>query len=120
MGVSIAAHFEKKFRGSDADFPEGKCLVYCLDRLDDICGQHGLATLSSFAPDDGEESWFDSADGLETVSELLKILRLDKAWFKGLVATKKDAKIAVECLEVLERSLRSAAKKKIRFYLFYF
>src|SRR5262249_2807997 len=134
MGVCIAPAFEKKFRGSDSfsKLTEGKCLVYCLDRLDDTCRRHGLSTLSSFAPDydalacqlpKGEklkEIWFESADGLKTVSELLKILSLDKKWFNGLAVTKKDAKLAVECLEVLERLLRSAAKKKIRFYLFYF
>src|SRR5262249_6980449 len=94
MGVCIAPRFEKKFRGSDSfsKLTEGKCLVYCLDRLNYICRQHGLPTLSSFAPDDDEEIWFDSADGLKMVTELLKILKLEKQWFKSLAATQEGCK----------------------------
>src|SRR5713101_4234085 len=128
MGVGITPHCEKEFPGSESfsKFTDGKDLVHSMGRLDEICMQNRLTPFSTFAPDydslacelsEGEvleEICFDSADGLKTVSELIKALKSEKQWFKGLALWKKEAEVVGECLQLLQRLLKTAAKKRIR------
>jgi hypothetical protein len=132
MGVCLGLTFDKKLPEGDSfsKFTDGKILVYAMDCLDQICKQKDLTPFSTFAPDynslteelsEGEtldEIWFDTADGLGTVSALIQVTQSEKQWSKGL--TKSEIRVVIECLKELERLLRIGKSKKARFCFLYY
>jgi hypothetical protein len=112
---------------------DGKSVAAATPVLDEMCEQLGVTPFTHFIPDFDEladlavedpdraaliETSFDSADGLRTVSRLIKALQADKKWVKRLPG--KSAKAVVGGLQLLEQDLKAAKKKKARFYLDYF
>jgi hypothetical protein len=132
MGVCLGLMFDKKLPEADSfsEFTDGKDLVHAMDGLDDLCKQNDVTAFSTFAPDydsladelaDGEtldEIWFDTADGLRTISVLVEATASEKKWSKGL--TKSEISVLIECLKELERCLEIGKRKKARFSFLYY
>ena len=134
MGVCLGLAFDKEFPEGDSfsKFTDGKDLVYVMDRLDAICKQKEVTPFSTFAPDydslaeglsEGEtidEIWFNTADGVRTVSQLVQVAESEKTWCKGLGLSKTEVNDVTACLKELERLLRIGKQKKARFYFSYY
>jgi hypothetical protein len=132
MGVSLFICFDQEIADADASSKEtdGKSVAAATPVLDEICRELGLTHFTHFIPDFDElyelalespdgaalsETWFDSADGLRTVSQLIKTLKAEKKWAKQL--PRKDAKGVMAGLRLLEQDLKVAKRRKARFFL---
>ena len=130
VGVCLTTVFDKNFPGSEAfgEYTDGKSLVYCLARLDDLARQCSVTPISGFAPDyedmaddyEGppiEEQWFDAAEGLHSVSAIIEATSGSTEWARGLA--KLEAEEVLDCLRSLERVLAAGKEARARFYLLY-
>ena len=120
MGVPLALQFKKDI--PKAEFSsDGKRLTLFMDLLDKISKENDLTPFSRFVEDDfGEgESWFESADGLQTVSGIIKAFQSEKQWSKEPRKLKCFASLMAE-LKELEHCLEIGKKKKIPFKFFFY
>jgi hypothetical protein len=132
MGVCISANFDKEI--PDADFAEksdGKAITLFIDLLDTVSREKGVSPFTSFALDEEgaidqlegdeelQEPWFECADGLRTVSVLVKALESETKWSKEPKRLRQFGNLVNE-LKELERCLEIGKKKKARFYLMYY
>jgi hypothetical protein len=132
MGVGLFAMFEFEIAGADSfsTGTDGKSVAAATPLLDRIALDKGLTLFTRFIPDLEElaelalksprgtalpETWFDPHDGLKTVSQLIRALSAEKKWGKGW--SKRDIEAVVAGLELLQKDLKVARRKKTRFCL---
>ena len=120
MGVPLALQFKKDIPKADfSKLYDGKRLTLFMDLLDEISKEHDLTPFSSFVEDDYAkvESWFESEDGLQTVSAIIKAFQSEKQWSKEPRKLKCFPSLMAE-LKELERCLEIGKKKKMPFKFF--
>jgi hypothetical protein len=132
VGVTLAPCFNKKFAGDDLfyKYSDGKDLLYGMSRFDEICAAKGATLFSTLCgPDEDEmeamaaelkegetlkETWFTCADGLRTVTTIIKALESEKQWLKRFRA--REVRYFLDGLRKLEEALIIGKKKKAKFF----
>jgi hypothetical protein len=143
MGVGLFVLFDKEIAGADAfsNETDGKAVAAATGLLDEVCREKRLTQFTHFIVDDEElyeravelaegemldmETSFDPANGLRTVSGLIKALKSEEQWASRKRPgdrrphrdRKKEIEGVVACLQLLEHDLKIAKKKKVRFSL---
>lgn len=93
----------------DALLGDGKWSGRMIWRLDEICDVIAIPPFSRFWPEDSDGIWFEAAEGLDSLAQLMP-------W----IMTEKDSEWMVHALSVLAGDLELAREQNARFVMYHY